>query len=203
MGYQIIKNLFDRCFAFFLLILLTPIFILVSITNYLFLGSPILFTQIRPGLNKKPFKIYKFRSMKNIRKKNLDFQSDKSRITKYGNFLRKTSIDEIPSLFNILKGELSFIGPRPLLMEYLPLYSSEHSRRHDVKPGLTGWAAINGRNNIDWETKLDMDIWYIKNMSLFLDLKIFLLTFFKVLKREGVNTKSGDFMPNLKKNYNK
>ena len=203
MNYLIIKNIFDRLLAFFLLISLLPLFLLVSILNFLFLGSPILFIQTRPGLNKKPFKIYKFRTMKNINKNNLDSQSDKIRITKYGNFLRKTSIDELPSLINILKGELSFVGPRPLLMEYLSLYSTEHSRRHEVKPGLTGWAAINGRNNIDWETKLDMDIWYIKNMSLILDTKIFLLTFFKVLKREGVNTKNGDFMPKLKKNYKK
>ena len=127
----------------------------------------------------------------------------KNRITKYGNFLRKTSIDELPSLINILKGELSFVGPRPLLMEYLPLYSDEHSKRHEIKPGLTGWAAINGRNNSSWKTKLDLDIWYLKNKSFFLDIKILFFTFLKVITREGVNTKEGNLMPNLKKNYYK
>ena len=203
MFYLIIKNIFDRLFAFLILILLFPIILIISALNLLFLGLPIFFTQIRPGLNKKPFKLYKFRTMKNIPYGDPNFQQDKKRLTKYGNLLRKTSIDEIPSLVNILQGDLSFVGPRPLLMEYLNIYNQIHAKRHDIKPGLTGWAAVNGRNSNTWKVKLDQDIWYLENRSFFLDVKILLLTIYKVFKREGINTKQGGLMPKLLKNYDK
>ena len=139
--------------------------------------------------------------MKNIINKEEFLENENKRITKYGNFIRKTSIDELPSLINILKGELSFVGPRPLLVEYLPIYSKKHSKRHNVKPGLTGWAAVNGRNLSSWKKRLDLDVCYIKYISLFLDIKILFLTLFKVLKREGVNTRENQVMPKLKKDY--
>lgn len=201
MSYTQIKGIIDIFFAAMLLIFILPMLMVFSILNFLILGSPIFFKQLRPGLNKKPFYLYKFRTMKNVYINNFDLKPDHERTTKYGNFLRKTSIDELPSLFNILKGELSFVGPRPLLIEYLPLYSDVHSRRHEIKPGLTGWAAVNGRNMSSWENKLNLDIWYVKNKSFFLDFKILVLTLYKVLKREGINTKDGDLMPKLKKDY--
>ena len=145
------------------------------------------FFQERPGLNNKPFKIYKFRSM--IVESNISEHSlpDKYRLTKFGKFLRKTSLDELPTFFNVLKGEMSLVGPRPLLMEYLTLYSMEQARRHEVKPGITGWAQVNGRNAISWEEKFKLDVWYVDHISFWLDFKIILLTIIKVCRREGIN----------------
>ena len=201
MNYLIIKNICDRFAALIILIFLIPFLLSLSILNYLFLGYPIIFSQERPGLNKKPFKLYKFRSMKILFTKDGYLADDNKRKSRYGNIIRKTSIDELPSLFNILKGDLSFVGPRPLLMEYLPIYSNKHSKRHDIKPGLTGWAAINGRNLNSWKKKLDFDIWYLKNISFILDIKILFITFYKVFKREGINTRENKLMAKLKENY--
>jgi len=150
------------------------------------LGAPILFRQKRPGLHGKPFLMFKFRTMTDARDKRGNLLSDAERLTPFGRFLRSTSLDELPELFNVLKGEMSLIGPRPLLMQYLDRYTPEQMRRHEARPGITGWAQINGRNAITWEEKFALDVWYVDNFSFFLDLKILLLTVFKILKREGV-----------------
>ena len=160
------------------------------ITSKLFLGNPIFFTQLRPGLNEEPFYALKFRTMKDLLDERNNELSEVDRITQYGSFLRNYSLDELPEILNVFKGEMSFVGPRPLLMQYLKIYNEYHSRRHDVRPGITGWAQINGRNAISWKEKLDLDIWYIENKSFFLDIKIILATFSKVLKKEGINQDS-------------
>lgn len=154
------------------------------------MGSPILFKQIRPGLFGNPFYIYKFRTMIDKKDKDGKMLPGELRLTKLGIFLRKYSLDELPQIFNVIKGDLSLVGPRPLLMEYLQLYTKEQARRHNVKPGITGWAQINGRNLIDWEEKFKLDIWYVQNQSLLLDFKILALTIKKVLKKEGVSAKN-------------
>ena len=182
-----IKTMFDFTLSIFGLLLLSPFLLLISILVLFAFGSPILFKQNRPGLNKKPFNFYKFRTMTNEKDKNGNILPDKERLTPFGNFLRKTSLDELPSLWNVLKGDMSLVGPRPLLMEYLPIYSAEQMRRHDVKPGITGWAQINGRNTISWEEKFELDIWYVENQSFWIDVKIILLTIWKVLKRDGIS----------------
>ena len=149
--------------------------------------KPKLFIQERPGRYQVPFKLVKFRTMKNIYNNEGHLLPDEQRLTKFGLFLRKTSFDEIPSLINILKGEMSFVGPRPLLMEYLERYNSKQARRHEVRPGLTGWAQVNGRNNLTWDEKFELDVWYVDNLSLWLDIKIIFLTIIKVIKHEGIN----------------
>jgi len=151
------------------------------------IGSPVLFIQVRPGLNSKPFRLLKFRTMTNHRDANDELLPDAQRLTLFGRWLRSSSIDELPGLLNILRGEMSFIGPRPLLMQYLPLYSAEQSRRHDVKPGFSGWAQINGRNSLSWEEKFRLDVWYVDHQNFWLDLRIFLITIWKVLRREGIS----------------
>lgn len=151
------------------------------------LGSPVIFKQLRPGIHGKPFTFYKFRTMTNYIDKQDNLLPDCVRLTNFGNFLRKTSFDEIPSLWNVVKGDMSLVGPRPLLMEYLDLYSPEQARRHEVRPGVTGWAQVNGRNAISWEEKFKLDVWYIDNQSLLLDIKILCLTVWKVLKRKDIN----------------
>ncbi|WP_035507661.1 sugar transferase [Halobacillus karajensis] len=151
------------------------------------LGSPVLFKQERPGLHGKPFYVYKFRTMTDERDENGDLLPDDVRLTKTGKTIRKLSLDELPQLFNVIKGDLSLVGPRPLLMEYLELYNSEQARRHEVKPGITGWAQVNGRNAITWEEKFKLDVWYVDHQSFWLDLKILLLTILKVFKSEGIN----------------
>ena len=170
-----------------ILFLIIPLFILISILIYIFLGRPIFFKQIRPGYKGKPFTFYKFRTMKNEVDENGNLLPDSKRITKFGSFLRYTSIDELPSLFKVLIGDMSIVGPRPLLMEYMNIYDTHQSRRHEVKPGITGWAQINGRNKISWEEKFDLDIWYVDNQSFKLDIKIILITIWKVLRLEGIN----------------
>jgi lipopolysaccharide/colanic/teichoic acid biosynthesis glycosyltransferase len=150
------------------------------------LGKPVFYKQVRPGLNGQPFEMIKFRTMKNAFGPDGKPLPDEQRMTRFGRFLRSTSLDELPELINVLKGEMSLVGPRPLLMEYLPLYSQEQMRRHDVLPGITGWAQINGRNAISWQKKFELDLWYVDNQSLWLDLKILFLTFFKVLKRSDI-----------------
>lgn len=181
------KPLFDKFFAIILLILLSPIILVVSILIYIKMGRPILFTQSRPTQNEKIFKIYKFRTMSNERDRRGELLSDEQRLRGVGRVIRALSLDEIPQLWNVLKGDMSFIGPRPLLIEYLKLYSSEQKRRHLVKAGITGLAQVNGRNAISWEEKFRYDIEYVDNISFWLDMKILYLTILKVLKRDGIS----------------
>ena len=151
------------------------------------MGFPIIFKQKRPGLNEKTFTIFKFRTMVHLRDEDDNLLSDKDRITPLGCFLRKTSLDELPELINVIKGDMSIVGPRPLLMEYLPLYNKQQKKRHTVKPGITGWAQVNGRNAISWEEKFDLDVWYVENQTLFLDIKILFVTFFNVIRQKGIS----------------
>ncbi|MGL4992023.1 MAG: sugar transferase [Sarcina sp.] len=184
---KIIKRTFDIVTALSGLIILLPIILIVAVLIRINLGSPILFKQKRIGKDNKEFEMMKFRTMKNTTGKDGRLLSDEERLTRFGKFIRSTSIDELPELINILKGNMSLIGPRPLLPEYLPLYSKRQLKRHDVLPGLTGWAQINGRNAISWAKKFDLDIYYVENWSLGLDIKIFFLTFKKLFVREGIN----------------
>ena len=181
------KRIFDFLVALFVLLTLLPVVIVVAVLIRFKLGSPILFTQDRPGLNGKIFKMMKFRSMLDAKDKHGNLLPDNERMTKFGAFLRSTSLDELPGLFNVLKGDMSLVGPRPLLVQYLPLYSEEQARRHNVRPGITGWAQVNGRNAISWEQKFKLDVWYVDNQSFWLDIKILLLTVKKVFVREGIS----------------
>jgi len=182
-----IKRIFDVLFSLIALILLTPGFIAVSIVLVLTDGFPVFFTQTRPGKNGNPFKLHKFRTMKEVRNKKNELLTDSARITKFGNFLRRTSLDELPELFNVLIGEMSIVGPRPLLMQYLERYSDEQARRHKVVPGITGWAQVNGRNAISWEEKFRLDVWYVDHWTFWLDIRIILQTIWKVIKGEGIS----------------
>ena len=177
------KPLFDR----FLIILFVPILLLLFPLLSILLGFPVLFKQSRPGKNGIPFTIYKFRTMTDEKDEFGNLLPDVKRLTRFGSFLRRTSLDELPELFNVLKGEMSLVGPRPLLIDYLPLYSPEQARRHEIKPGITGWAQINGRNSLSWQEKFEMDVWYVDHVSFWLDIKILFLTIWKVLKREGIS----------------
>ena len=177
----------DRAAALLALLLLTPLLLVVAVFVRWRLGSPVLFSQQRPGYHGRPFRLLKFRTMTNARDTSGALLPDAQRLTTFSRWLRSTSIDELPGLLNILRGEMSFIGPRPLLMQYLPLYSAEQARRHDVKPGFSGWAQINGRNTLSWEEKFRLDVWYVKHQSFWLDLRIFLITIWKVLRREGIS----------------
>lgn len=183
-----IKEIFDRLLALFLVILFSPIFVLVSILIYLNMGLPILFRQKRPGKYENIFSIYKFRTMTDDRDESGELLPDNLRLKGIGKFVRTTSLDELPQLINILKGEMSFVGPRPLLVEYLPLYNEKQKNRHNVKPGITGWAQVNGRNAISWEEKFNYDVWYVENKSFILDMKIIWMTFLKVIKRSDINS---------------
>lgn len=180
------KRFFDISISFLLLFLFFPLLVILYISIYLLLGKPVLFMQNRPGLESKIFKLYKFRTMTDERNLNGELLSNKERTTPFGNFLRKSSLDELPSLINVLKGEMSLVGPRPLKIEYLELYNEVQKTRHDVRPGITGWAQVNGRNSASWEKRFSMDVWYVENQSLLLDIKILLFTFVKVIKRDGV-----------------
>jgi len=182
-----IKTALDFIFASILLLILWPLILLLAIFIRVFLGSPILFKQLRPGLHEKPFVLYKFRTMRDQRDANGVLLDDAERLTRFGRMLRSLSLDELPTLFNALKGEMSLIGPRPLLMEYLPYYLEYQKKRHHVKPGMTGWAQINGRNLLSWDKKFELDVWYVENCSFILDCKIFFLTILKILKREGIS----------------
>lgn len=182
-----LKRLFDIVASFFGLLLLSPVIALVAWQVRRKLGTPVLFRQVRPGLHGKPFEMIKFRTMKDAWDANGDALPDSERMTTFGTFLRSSSLDELPGLWNVLKGEMSLVGPRPLLMEYLPLYSPEQFRRHEVRPGVTGWAQVNGRNALSWEDKFKLDIWYVDNHMLLLDLKIVFLTLKKVIVREGIS----------------
>lgn len=185
-----IKRSFDIIFSLTVLIMLSPIFLIIAILVKIKLGGHIFFVQERIGMYNRPFKMYKFRTMRDTKDSSGNLLSDNERLTKFGKTLRSTSLDELPEFFNILRGEMSLIGPRPLLPEYLPLYSGEQIKRHNVLPGLTGWAQINGRNSISWTEKFELDVWYVENWSLKLDLKIFFLTIVKVIKREDINQES-------------
>ena len=181
------KRLFDLLVAIFGILIFSPILLITALLVRFFHGTPILFKQERPGYKGQSFFIYKFRTMTNRAAPDGRLLPDAERMTRFGHLLRATSVDELPELFNILRGEMSLVGPRPLLMQYLPLYNTEQMRRHDVLPGITGWAQINGRNNISWEEKFKLDLWYVDNQSFWLDIKILWLTFAKVFKREGVS----------------
>lgn len=181
------KRFFDVLVSLSALILLSPIIVLVAWKIRKNLGSPMLFRQTRPGLNGKPFEMVKFRTMKDAVDAQGNPLPDSERMTPFGDKLRNSSLDELPELWNVLKGEMSLVGPRPLLMQYLPLYSKEQSRRHEVRPGVTGWAQINGRNAISWEDKFKLDVWYVDNRSFWLDFKILLLTVKKVFVKEGIS----------------
>ena len=189
-GYKVsrmLKRIFDITASFFGLLLLSPVIVFVAWKISRKLGSPVLFRQVRPGRNGKPFEMVKFRTMKNAVDSAGNPLPDVDRMTPFGSFLRSSSLDELPELWNVLKGDMSLVGPRPLLMEYLPLYSAEQYRRHDTRPGVTGWAQVNGRNSLSWEEKFELDVWYVDNRTLMLDIKILLMTIRKVLKRDGIS----------------
>ena len=175
--------------------LLFPLFLLVAVLVRVKLGTPVLFRQLRPGLGGKPFEMVKFRSMTDERDKQGDLMPDVLRLTKFGCLLRSSSLDELPGLWNVIKGDMSLVGPRPLLMEYVPLYSVDQARRHEVKPGITGWAQVNGRNAISWDDKFMLDVWYVDNQSFWLDIKIVLMTVKKVLLRDGISANGEVTMP--------
>lgn len=183
----LIKRIFDLFCSIILLIILSPLFILLMLTIWISMGQPIFFRQLRPGYKGKPFLCYKFRTMNDKRDQNGNLLPDELRLTRLGKFLRATSLDELPELFNVVRGEMSLVGPRPLLMQYLERYTPEQARRHEVLPGMTGWAQINGRNRLTWEEKFRLDVWYVDHWSFWLDLKILAITAWKVLKREGIN----------------
>lgn len=186
--YKHIKRLFDFVSAFLALIVFSLLLAVVAVIVKVKLGSPVIFKQERPGLNNKVFTLYKFRTMTDERDENGELLPDEVRLTKFGQFLRNTSIDELPELINILKGDMSVIGPRPLLVQYIPLYNEHQARRAEVKPGLSGWAQVNGRNSVTWEDKFDMDVYYVDNLSLALDIKILFMTVKNVIKREGISS---------------
>lgn len=182
-----LKRTFDFVFSLIGLLLLAVPMFLIALQIRRKLGAPILFKQQRPGLQGKPFQMIKFRTMRDAYDTNGNPLSDAERMTQFGKFLRSTSLDELPELWNVLKGDMSLVGPRPLLMEYLPLYNSRQYRRHEVRPGVTGWAQVNGRNALSWDQKFELDVWYVENRSLMLDLKILLLTVKKVIRRDGIS----------------
>lgn len=182
-----VKRTFDCLTALILLIVLSPIMLLTAILVRIFLGKPVLFRQERPGLNGKLFILMKFRTMNDKRNDDGELLPDGLRLTRFGQFLRRTSLDELPQLFNVLKGDMSLVGPRPLLPEYLPLYTKDQARRHEVRPGITGHAQVNGRNLLTWEEKFELDVWYVDHQSFWLDLKILLKTVVKVFVARGVN----------------
>lgn len=196
------KSLFDKTLALFLIILFSPIYIVISLLIFFKMGSPILFRQKRPGYKEEIFGIYKFRTMTNEKDVDGNLLPDEQRLVGIGKFIRSTSLDELPQLFNVLKGEMSFVGPRPLLIEYLPLYNQKQKRRHDVKPGITGWAQVNGRNAISWDQKFDYDVWYVDNQSFWLDIKILWLTFLKVVKRSDISSSTSSTMEKFTGNKN-
>ncbi len=183
-----LKTIFDRVLALILIILFSPVYIIVALLIWAKMGRPILFRQQRPGLHEKIFGIYKFRTMTNEKDENGELLPDDQRLVGIGKFIRSASLDELPQIFNVLKGDMSFVGPRPLLIEYLPLYNEKQKKRHDVKPGITGWAQVNGRNAISWEQKFDYDVWYVEHQSFWLDMKILWMTFLKVVNRSDISS---------------
>ena len=194
------KRILDQIVALIGLILLLPIFFIIMFLIKINIGSPIFFKQSRPGIDGKVFNMFKFRTMTNETNQNGALLSDKERLTKFGKFLRSASLDELPGFWNVLIGDMSLVGPRPLLIEYLSLYSHEQARRHEIRPGITGWAQVNGRNTISWNKKFEMDVWYVDNQSFILDIKILCLTLIKVIKRDGISHNRHETMEKFKGN---
>ena len=194
------KPLVDFLLALIMMIIFSPILLITALLIYFKIGRPVLFTQKRPGLNEKIFKIYKFRTMSNERDENGELLPDEKRLNGIGKKIRSLSLDELPQLFNVLKGDMSFIGPRPLLVEYLPLYNNKQKKRHSVKPGITGWAQVNGRNAISWEQKFKLDAWYVENLTCKLDCKIWYMTFLKVIKRSDISSDTHTTMKKFRGN---
>jgi sugar transferase EpsL len=192
-----LKRLFDIIFSLTLIIFLAPLILFIALLIWVTMGRPILFRQRRVGYKGQVFTIYKFRTMTEERDEHGNLLPDEQRLTRFGRFLRETSLDELPELFNVLKGDMSLVGPRPLLVEYLPYYTPEERKRHNMRPGITGWAQVNGRNAITWDQKLALDVWYVDNWSLWLDFKIILMTIIKVIKREGISTNGYATAPRL------
>ncbi len=192
--YKYIKRFFDIVSSLIAIIILSPVLVITSILVRTKLGSPVLFKQERPGKDEKIFTLMKFRTMTDERDENGELLPDEFRLTKFGQFLRSTSIDELPELFNILKGDMSVIGPRPLLVRYLPRYNEHQHRRHEVRPGLSGWAQVNGRNTVSWEDKFNMDVEYVENYSMFMDIKILFMTIVNVLKHDGISSETSATM---------
>lgn len=190
-----LKRVFDVLAAALALVILSPVLAVVAWQISRKMGSPVLFRQVRPGMNGKPFEMIKFRTMKDAVDAEGNPLPDSERLTPFGQFLRSSSLDELPELWNVLKGEMSLVGPRPLLMEYLPLYTPQQYRRHEVRPGVTGWAQINGRNSLSWDEKFQLDVWYVENQSLWLDLKILFMTVKKVVVRDGISADGEATMP--------
>lgn len=199
--YPVIKRCVDIVGAVAGLIVLSPFLFLIALAIRIKMGRPVLFRQLRPGLNGQPFYMYKFRTMSNVRDDQGNLLKDEQRLTSLGKFLRKTSLDELPELFNVLKGDISLVGPRPLLMQYLERYTPEQARRHKVKPGISGWAQVNGRNAISWEDKFALDVWYVENCSLWLDVKIMAITLVKVFRSEGISAQGEATMPEFLGSY--
>ncbi len=195
------KRLLDIALASSALVMLFPIALMVALAILVTMGPPVIFRQVRPGLHGKPFVIYKFRTMLDLRDENGNLLPDEKRLTRLGKFLRRFSLDEIPELWNVLKGDMSLVGPRPLLMEYLPLYTPEQARRHEVRPGMAGPVIMSGRNLLDWEEKFKLDVWYVDNVSLWVDLKILALTAWKVLKGEGVSARGHATTPKFQGSF--
>jgi len=200
MYVKFLKPLADRLLAILLILLFSPLFLITALLVFFKIGRPIFFRQDRPGINGEIFSIYKFRTMSNETDKEGELLADEFRLKSTGKFIRKTSLDELPQLFNVLKGEMSFVGPRPLLVEYLELYSDKQKRRHEVKAGITGWAQVNGRNAISWEQKFEYDVWYVDNQSFLLDMKIFWMTFLKVVKRSDISSDTSISMEKFRGN---
>ena len=194
------KYIFDLLLIFLSLPFTLPIFLFIVILVFVKSDSKVFFKQARPGLNRKIFNMYKFKTMTDEYDKNGELKSDSIRLTKFGKFLRSTSLDELPGLWSVFKGDMSLVGPRPLLIEYLPLYSEKQSRRHEVKPGITGWAQVNGRNAISWDEKFDLDVWYVDNQSVWLDIKILWLTVKKVIARDDISPEDSEIMPRFDEN---
>lgn len=192
-----VKRILDKILSLLAIIILSPLLIIISILVLIFMGRPILFKQARPGYKNEIFNMIKFRTMTNKKDKNGNLLPDEQRLPKFGKFLRSTSLDELPELFNILFGKMSFIGPRPLLVKYLPYYTEEEHHRHDVRPGLTGWAQVNGRNNLNWDDRFKLDVEYVNNLTFMMDVKVIMKTINIVFKREGINQEGQATMQSL------
>ncbi len=197
---MIAKRCFDALAAAVLLVLLGPVMLLIAVVVAFRIGHPVLFVQSRPGLHGRAFRMYKFRTMTDARGEDGELLADAERLTPLGRFLRSTSLDELPELWNVLRGDMSLVGPRPLLMEYLPLYSDEQARRHELRPGITGWAQVQGRNSLSWPEKFSMDVWYVDNRSFVLDLRILLMTVRNIARREGISHGDEATMPKFRGN---
>jgi lipopolysaccharide/colanic/teichoic acid biosynthesis glycosyltransferase len=189
------KRVFDIVVALAGLIVAAPLLLILAVLVRIYLGSPVLFRQVRPGLSAQPFQILKFRTMTDSKGPEGELLPDKDRLTRFGRFLRASSLDELPELWNVLTGKMSLVGPRPLLMEYVPLYNEQQMRRHNVRPGITGWSQVNGRNAIGWDEKFALDIWYVDNQSMLLDIKILFMTVGSILRRDGINASENVPMP--------